>query len=71
MPEPMLVPDGNVVELTLIAVYAEHQHKGYASRALKMLTTLCDQNGITITLTSRGLDEAALSAVAPGCLRLS
>lgn len=45
MPEPMVVANGPVVELTLIAVRGGHQRKGYATRTLEMLTTLCDENG--------------------------
>ena len=67
MPEPILVANGPLVELTLIAVYEAHQHKGYATRALRMLTALCDKNGVTITLTARRLDTGALSHFAPGC----
>jgi GNAT superfamily N-acetyltransferase len=67
MPEPMVIANGPVVELTLIAVYQRHQGNGYATRALQMLTTLCDENGITIGLVARQMDEASLSSYMPGC----
>ena len=59
MPEPVVIANrdprdwqGQWVELTLIAVYDEHQDKGYASRALEMLTALCDANSMTIKLVA-------------------
>lgn len=67
MHEPMVVANGSVVELTLIAVYRRHQRKGYAARALEMLTTLCDENGITIRLVARQMNDSSLSSFAPGC----
>jgi hypothetical protein len=67
MPEPMLVANGPVVELTLVAVYGPHQHKGYATQALRMITVLCDENAVTIRLTARQLDPGPLSHFAPGC----
>lgn len=67
MPEPMLTDNEGVVELTLIAVKGPHQNKGYGTRALQMLTALCDENGVTITLVARQMDPDALSSYAPGC----
>jgi ribosomal protein S18 acetylase RimI-like enzyme len=67
MHEPMVVANGSVVELTLIAVYRRHQRKGYATRAMEMLTTLCDENGITIRLVARQMNDSSLSSFAPGC----
>jgi hypothetical protein len=55
MPEPMLIDNGPQVELNAIGVYGPHQHLGYASRALRMLTPLCDENGVAITLIARPL----------------
>ena len=66
MPEPMLVANGPVVELTLIAVYEQHQNKGYATRALEMLTALCDANRVTIQLVARS-PGPELERYAPGC----
>ena len=63
MPEPMLTANGPRVELTAIGVYERHQRMGYATRALQMLTTLCDENGVTIKLIARPL---SLSLI-PGC----
>ncbi len=65
MPEPMVVANGAVVELTLIAVYESHQDQGNASRALQMLTALCDANGITINLVARQMPPNL--SLAPGC----
>ena len=67
MPEPVVVAGAGVVDLMLIAVPAHNQGKGYATRALQMLTALCDDNGITITLIARQMDQASLSHYAPGC----
>jgi ribosomal protein S18 acetylase RimI-like enzyme len=67
MPQPIVVANGPVVELILIAVYRQHQRKGHATRALQMLTTLCDENELTITLTARQMDESSLSSYADGC----
>ena len=67
MPEPMVVANGGVVELTLIAVPGHNQCKGYATQALQMLTALCDENGITITLVARQMDQASLSHYALDC----
>jgi GNAT superfamily N-acetyltransferase len=61
----MLIDNGPLVELTAIGVYGRHQHKGYASRALRMLTALCDENGIAISLIARPLPPD-LSHM-PGC----
>ena len=66
MPEPMLIDNGHRVELTLISVFGPHQQRGYASRALRMLTALCDTNGVTIELVARRLG-ASLEKFAPGC----
>jgi len=55
MPEPQVVPNGQRVELILIAAYEPHQRKGYASRALRLLTALCDENGVTIELVARSM----------------
>jgi hypothetical protein len=53
MPEPMVIANGPLVELTLITVYGPHQKQGYASRALQMLATLCDENGVSLELVAR------------------
>ena len=50
MPEPGLIDNGPLIELNSIGVYEVHQGKGYASRALRMLTTICDVNALTIKL---------------------
>ena len=63
MPEPGVVANGTLIELTSIGVYQKHQGNGYASRALTMLTALCDANGMTIKLIARPLDSDLL----PGC----
>jgi len=55
MREPMATDNPGVVELTAIAVYGPHQGKGYAGRAMRMLTALCDTNGLTIKLIARPL----------------
>ncbi len=65
MPEPMVTDNQGVVELTAIAVYEAHQDKGYASRALRMLTALCDANGVTMKLVVRPLDPQL--GLTPGC----
>ncbi len=62
MPEPGLVANGPLVELTTIGVYEKHQGQGYAKRALRILTTLCDANAITIKLIARPLES-----ILPGC----
>ena len=70
MPEPGLIGNRDTsggsewVELTLIAVYDEHQHRGYASRAMRILTSLCHANAMTIKLVVRQVLETEL---APGC----
>jgi hypothetical protein len=63
MPEPGVVPNDPFVELTSIGVYEKHQGQGYATRALKMLTALCDANATTIKLVARPLE----SNILPGC----
>lgn len=63
MPEPMLTAHGLRVKLTAIGVYERHQRSGCATRALRMLTTLCDENGVTIELIARPL---GLNLI-PGC----
>jgi ribosomal protein S18 acetylase RimI-like enzyme len=63
MPEPGMVANGPLVELNSIGVYEKHQGNGYASRALTMLTTLCDANAMPIKLIARPLDSNLL----PGC----
>jgi hypothetical protein len=62
MPAPRL-RDGaaGLVWLNQIAVYYQHQRKGYADRALRMLTALCDENDVTIKLIVAPLDSI------PGC----
>jgi GNAT superfamily N-acetyltransferase len=52
------------VELTSIGVYKKHQGHRYASRALGMLTALCDENAMTIKLVARSLESDLLL---PGC----
>jgi ribosomal protein S18 acetylase RimI-like enzyme len=63
MPEPGVVANGPLVELNSIGVHEKHQCNGYASRALTMLTVLCDANAMTIKLIARPLD----SDILPGC----
>jgi hypothetical protein len=63
MPEPGVVPNGPLVELTSIGVPEKHQGRGYASRALIMLTVLCDANAMSIELVARPLESDLL----PGC----
>jgi ribosomal protein S18 acetylase RimI-like enzyme len=63
MPEPGVVPNGPLVELISIGVHGKSQGQGYASRALKMLTALCDANAMTIKLVARPLGSNLL----PGC----
>ena len=63
MPQPGVVPNGPLVELTSIGVHEKHQGQGYASRALRMLTTLCDENAMTIKLIARPIESDRL----PGC----
>jgi GNAT superfamily N-acetyltransferase len=63
MPKPQVVANGPLVELTSIGVHEKHQRQGYASRALRMLTTLCDENAMTIELIARPLESDLL----PGC----
>lgn len=63
MPEPGVVPNGPLVELTSIGVYEKHHGQGYASRALRMLTALCDSSAMTIKLVARPLGSDLL----PGC----
>jgi len=54
MPRPMVAElREGAIELTFIGVYTEHQGKGYAGRALCILTALCDANGLTIELNAR------------------
>jgi GNAT superfamily N-acetyltransferase len=65
MPEPTVVANGPVVELTLIAVYGPHQGRGYASRALQMLTALCDENRVTLSLVARPMGPEL--SLTPGC----
>jgi hypothetical protein len=65
MPEPMVAANGPVVELTLIAVYEAHQGKGYASCALRMLTALCDENGVISSLVARPMGPEL--SLLPGC----
>ena len=67
MPEPLVVANGRVVELTLIAVPEPNQRKGYATQALQTLTALCDENGIAITLVARQMDQPSLSHYALDC----
>lgn len=64
MPEPGLFVNGPLVELNSIGVYGPHQGRHYGSRALRMLTTLCDANGVTITLIARPLDARLLDCPA-------
>jgi ribosomal protein S18 acetylase RimI-like enzyme len=63
MPEPVVVPTGPLVELTSIGVHEKHQGQRFASRALSMLTELCDANAMTIKLVARPLEDNLL----PGC----
>jgi len=65
MPEPMVVANGAVVELTLIAVYERYQGNGCASRALQMLTEVSDENGVVISLVARPMGSEL--SFAPGC----
>ena len=60
MPEPGVIANGQVVELNSIGVYGPHQRQGHASRALQMLTDVCDANGVTISLVARPLDPSLL-----------
>ena len=62
MPEPGMVANGPLIELNSIGVYEKHQGNGYASRALTILTVLCDANAMTIKLIARPL----LSDLLPG-----
>jgi len=55
MPLPQIVANGPFVELTALAVYGPDQRQGYASRVLRMLTSLCDANGIPMKLVARPL----------------
>lgn len=50
MPAPVLHENGDAVDLTTIATFREHQGKGYACRALKLLTDLADQRSMVIHL---------------------
>jgi hypothetical protein len=63
MPEPGVVPNGPLVELTSIGMYEKHQGQGYARQALRRLTVLCDANAMTIKLIARPLESDLL----PGC----
>jgi ribosomal protein S18 acetylase RimI-like enzyme len=63
MPEPGVGANGPLIELNSIGVHEKHQSNGYASRALTMLTAICDANGMTIKLIARPLDSDLL----PGC----
>ncbi len=63
MREPQVVANGPYVELTSIGVYEKYQHQGHATRALRMLTALCDANAATIKLIARPLEFEIL----PGC----
>lgn len=65
MHAPMAINNGPVVELTAIAVYDRHQGNGYATRALQMLTAICDEHGLTIELVARPLDPGL--GFTPGC----
>jgi len=65
MPEPLMVANGSAVELNLVAVRQGHQGKGYASRALRLLTALCDENGVTLMLVARPMDAGL--GFAPDC----
>jgi hypothetical protein len=64
MPMPGVVPNVPFVELTSIGVYKKHQGHRYASRALGMLTALCDENAMSIKLVARSLESDLLL---PGC----
>jgi hypothetical protein len=71
MPLPMVVVDSGVIELTMIGVYDEHQGNGFASSALRMLTALCDANGLAIRPVARPLLHARVRRVAvcrPTCV---
>jgi hypothetical protein len=63
MPEPQVVANGPLVELTSIGVHEKHQGQSYARRAPRMLTELCDANAMTIKLIARPLGSNLL----PGC----
>jgi ribosomal protein S18 acetylase RimI-like enzyme len=63
MPGPGAVSNDHWVELNSIGVYEKHQRQGYATRALRMLTALCDANAMTIKLVARPLE----SNISPGC----
>ncbi len=64
MPKPQLIESRGLVELIAIGTYGKHQRKGYASRALRMLTDLADANGLTVELVARPLDDIPSF---PGC----
>jgi hypothetical protein len=69
MPEPMVIANGPLVELTLITVHGPHQDKGYASLALRMLTALCDENGATLSLVARPMGpDCSLTPCGPARL---
>jgi GNAT superfamily N-acetyltransferase len=57
MPEPQLVANSGVLELTALGVFTEHQGRGFARRTLELLTSLCDTHGVTIMLIARQLPE--------------
>jgi GNAT superfamily N-acetyltransferase len=65
MPKPELSATRDKVELSAIGTYERYQGNGYATRALKMLIDLCDENGVEIMLVPRALDPNL--GVTPGC----
>jgi GNAT superfamily N-acetyltransferase len=65
MPEPGLMPNGEFVELNTIGILDAHQGRGYASRALCMLTDLCDAHGVPIKLVARPMGPDL--PFTPGC----
>jgi hypothetical protein len=62
MQQPGILANAGVIELNSIGVPDAHQGKKHATAVLKILTDLCDENGLTITLIARPLPD-----LVPGC----